>query len=206
MALVRTYAAVAVARGATEVLRTQTRWAPEGVARENIFGTLNDADDAHTNAFLFTQNASVLDGYIEPAARLALQEGLDCLWDEWTRASLRSALQTDDLLSKRMLWFAFLAHLPPVAEWFVQKGPPNARAWVEHVKTELDVFCLGLTRRATDDDEGATDAKEGRAKKKGARRAPKRARTQDATGVPATAIYATVADFVAAMTAYYLAL
>jgi hypothetical protein len=207
MALVRTSAAAAAARRAAEDPRTQTRWAPEGAARENIFGTINDADDAQTDSFLFTQKPDVLDGYIEPAARLALAQGLDCAWDEWTRAALRSALATRDLLSKRMLWLAFLAHLPQVAEWFVLKGPPGARAWVEHVRTELDVFCLGQTNAPPGGDDD--DDKDGRGKKRGARRPAKRARADEPHAAPpqqARAIYPSVADFVASMTAYYLAL
>jgi hypothetical protein len=205
MALVRASTAAAARALDTGSVANQTRWAPAGAARENVFGTLADADDKDTNAFFFTQKPDVLDGYLEPAANLAMHMGLDCMWDEWTRAALRSVLQTKDVLAKRMVWLAFLAHLPQVADWFVAHGPPNARAWVEHVKTELDVFCLGQTKTDATEDAAAQANPPDRKRQK---RTLSAADKKDAANaaVPVCSIYETPADFVASMTAYFLAL
>ncbi len=190
MALVRTSAANAG--------RDPSSWAPDGPSGDNLFGTFADANDPSTQAFLFTKNVAAVDGYLKPAVDLAIHQGLDCLWDEWTRRALASAMATRDLVSKRMLWLSLLVSLPAIEHWFVQHGPANAQKFVDHVRVELHAFCLGTTK----DPGGNVAAAVERPAKRG-RKASKSAETDVKETSP---VYASVVDFVASMTAYYLAL
>lgn len=169
------------------------RWAPAGPVGENVFGTMADACDPETQSFLFTRRRDVLDGYLAPAVALALSEGLDRVFDAWTHGALQAVLETEDLLSKRMLWLALLTLLPQVEGWFMQKGGPHAAVFVAHAKREMQAFCLGQTREPPEAAPEARPAKRGR-------------RATSDAAPPCDPLYASPADFVSAMTAYFLAL
>jgi hypothetical protein len=217
--LLKKLSSMALARTSTSRLaHDSASRVPPGPARADLFGTLADADDPETSAFFFTSRRDVLDGYVRPAAALARSVSLDRVFDAWTKGALEAALETDDLLTKRMLWLTLMTMLPAVEAWFVEKGPPAAPAFVRHVRRELHAFCLGLTRDALDGSWSA-DASGGNknAGEDTGGRTAKRARRGGTGGVSAAdgdgsdkdrgrPVYASAADFVAAMTAYYLAL
>ena len=168
-----------------------------GDAPLNEFGTFVDSTDPNTPTFFFTRRTEEVDRFLRPAVVLAKRQGLDATFDRWTHGALEAAEETDDLLSKRLLWLALLTVLPDIEAWFVQSGPPCAAAFTAHVKREMHSFCLGLTLDAygTEAALGVTEA----------RPMKKKAGLKEEAGRGGGAVYASAADFVAQMTAYYLA-
>lgn len=156
------------------------------------FGTVADSADPTTDAFLFTRRRDIVDGYLNPAIELAFKSNVDLAWDNWTRAAMRAASASDDLVSKRMLWMTLLVTLPDIQQWFLQNGPPNADKWLAYLKTELEAYCIGKTHAAPETIEPS------------AKRARKGQRPADEPSP--SPLYATMSDFVCSMTAYYLAL
>ena len=155
------------------------------------FGSLADMSDPSNDSFLFTKRKDIIDGFLHPAVDLAFKNNLNIMWDNWTNAALRAVMQTDDLVSKKMMWMTLLVTLPDIQDWFLQNGPPQAEKWLAYVKTEINTYCMGKTYEIN------TCEDVSKKNKKGPRMAEE---------ILAPPIYASIEDFVCSMTAYYLSL
>lgn len=155
------------------------------------FGTIGDLNDPLNESFLFTKRKDIIDGFLTPAVNLAMKNNLNVMWDNWTNAALRAVMQTDDLVSKKMMWMTLLVTLPDIQTWFLQSGPPHAEKWLNYVKVELNAYCMGKTFEMGGGEEPAKKLKKGQ-------------RVNEETVAPP--MYASVEDFVCSMTAYYLSL